>query len=289
MEPHSNITFCAAILKAYNDGCATHDGLELQLEHFKSRVVGIVTRNLGLYVSSPVAINFLGTLHTNDLYLGLACALQIEGAWDRFDSIYRKYIKDLAGFVLMTNNAAADLAEGVLADLFLPDHSGRSRIASYEGRSTLATWLRVIVNHRAINERVRPNRTYGIESIPDIADEVALYRMDTSLRACRYGRMIRESLQCSCQGLTSRERLILLLRYDDGLQLGQIARLLGVHQSTITRQIKRACAKLRERLVVNLSAKYSLDQAAIDECEQEMLENPSYSILALIEPRSVLM
>ncbi len=286
LRSYSNNSLRAAIVQAYQRGCAVHGGLELQLEHFKSHVIWVVKRNLEPDASSQAAINFIRTIHTNDLYLGLACARQTETAWDRFNTLYRKYIDDLATFATPTRNAAADLADSILADLFLPDHSGQSRIASYQGRSSLATWLRVIVNHRATNERKRlSNNTESLESIHDIADETALHRMAASLRACRYGRIIGESLRCSCQCLTDRERLILLLRYDNGLQLGQIGRLLGVHQSTITRQIEGACKKLREAVVANLLTKHKLDRAAIDECEADILDNPSYSILSLIEPK----
>jgi RNA polymerase sigma-70 factor len=289
MSYHSNSSNCAAIVQAYHRGCAVHGALELQLEHFKSHVIWVVKRNLEPGASSQEAINFIRTLHTNDIYLGLACARQTETAWDRFNTLYRKYIDDLATFATLTKTAAADLADSVLAELFLPDHSGQSRIASYQGRSSLATWLRVIVSHRATNERKRIcNNTDSIESIHDIADETGLYRMEASLRARRYGRIIGESLRSSCQCLTDRERLILLLRYDDGLHLGQIGRLLGVHQSTITRQIEGACKKLREAVVANLLTKHKLHRAAIDECEAEILENPSYSILSLIEPKPLL-
>jgi RNA polymerase sigma-70 factor len=286
MRSHSNSSVSAAIVQAYHHGCAVHGALELQLEHFKSHVIWVVERNLEPDASSQAAINFIGALHTSDLYLGLACARQTEAAWDRFNTLYRKYIDDLATSVTPTKNAAADLADNVLADLFLPDHSGQSRIASYQGRSSLATWLRVIISHRATNERKRlSNNTESLESIQDIADETALNKMAVSLRACRYGRVIGESLRYSCQCLTDRERLILLLRYDNCLQLGQIGRLLGVHQSTITRQIEGACKKLREAVIANLLTKHKLDRAAIDECAADILDNPSYSILSLIEPK----
>ncbi len=107
--------------------------------------------------------------------------------------------------------------------------------------------------------------------------------LEASLRACRYERIINDSFRCSCRCLTDRERLILLLRYDEELQLGQIARLFGVHQSTITRQLERACKKLRREVVARLSSKYHLDQAAISECQEDILENPSHSILAFIK------
>lgn len=288
MRSHSTSRICAAIDRAYCAGRAAHDGLLLHQEYFESHITSVITRSLGSDASSSAITNFISTLHTNDLYLALACAQKAEKAWDRFNTLYRKYINDLASFATL-RNSAADLADSVLADLFLPDNSGQSRIASYQGRSSLATWLRAIICHRATNERERLcNNTEGLESIQELADETALSRMNALLRSSRYGGVIRESLRCSCQCLSDRERLILLLRYGDGLQLGQIGRLLGVHQSTITRQIEGACKRLREAVVANLITEHKLDRAAIDECKADILENPCYSILSLIEPKPLL-
>jgi RNA polymerase sigma-70 factor (ECF subfamily) len=235
--------------------------------------------------SNPVRINFVRTLHTNDLYLALACARGSEAAWNRFTLMYSRYIQSAATFVTPPSSTPTEIADNVLVDLFLPGPSGRSRIGSYEGRSSLATWLRVVVTHHAANERERLRNSIGDPQVPDVPDELATSRMDASLRACRYGTMIRDALRSSCDCLTERERLILLLRYDEGLQFGQIARIFGVHQSTITRQIERACKRLREAVVTTLSTKYDLNSAAINECQEDILENPAYSVLAFLEPK----
>jgi RNA polymerase sigma factor (sigma-70 family) len=199
--------------------------------------------------------------------------------------MYGGFIQATANFVTPPSNTATEIADNVLVDLFLPGPSGQRRIGSYEGRSSLATWLRVVVIHHAANERERFRNRIGDPQVPDVPDELATSRMDASLRASRYGGMIRDALRSSCDCLTERERLILLLRYDDGLQFGQIARIFGVHQSTITRQIERACKRLREAVIATLSTKYDLNPAAINECQEDILENPDYSVLAFLEPK----
>jgi RNA polymerase sigma factor (sigma-70 family) len=181
-------------------------------------------------------------------------------------------------------DSAAELADNVLVDLFLPDASGDSRIASYEGRSSLATWLRVIVSHRATNERERLcNNMDGTDCIPEIVDQKSLWKMDASLRFVRYRDIIEDSFYYSCKSLTERERLLLLLRYDEGLRLGEIADLLSLHQSTITRQLIKIYKKLRIEMVMILSSKYHLDTAAIEECEEDILESSLHSILPYIK------
>lgn len=285
MNDYSNNDLSETIVQAYCTGSAMHGRLGVRLEEFKSNLIRILSKHLRTGASNSAAINFVKGLHTNDLYLGHACAQRNEMAWDRFTLIYSQYIRALASLVAVSNTAATDIADHVLVDLFLPRSSGQSRIASYEGRSSLATWLRVVVINHSINERERLGNKTGGMDILDFADEAAPLRMDASLRACRYERVIQDALRCSCLCLTDHERLILLLRYNDGLHLGYIARLFGVHQSTITRQLERACKKLREAVMMTLSSKHNLDPAAINECEEDILENPSYSVLDLLQLR----
>jgi RNA polymerase sigma-70 factor len=285
MDRNYEASLHSAIVEAYDAGHETHGELGLRIGAFQAHLTAAAQKWVGPFAGRRIAISFIQALHTDDLYLSVACAAGTNPAWERFNAVYGKYINDVACAITFTRDVAKDLASGVMVDLFLPDHSGRSRIASYEGRSSLATWLRVIVSHRATNERARRcNNTEGIDVIPDMADESALHRVDASLRACLYGEMIGESLKCSCNSLTDRERLVLLLRYDEELQLGQIARVLGVHQSTVSRQIERACEKLRKEVISNLSTKYKLNDASVDECREDILENPSYSFLSLIGP-----
>lgn len=285
MKSSSSGLLSDAIAEAYRTGYSSHGRLDLPLQDFEKRLSQVVNKHLGPEASAALSIDFIKTLHTTDLYLGFACARGSEAAWERLTVMYGAYIRTLAAFVTLGSNTASEVADNVLVDLFLPGPLGQSRIASYEGRSSLATWLRVVVSHHAANERQRFRNNMGSMNIPDIADESAPSRMDASLRASRYGRIIGDSLRYSCKCLTNRERLILLLRYEEELNLGQIARLLGVHQSTITRQLERACKRLREEVIGVLTKQYKLDPAAINECREDILENPSYSVLAVLKPR----
>jgi len=76
-----------------------------------------------------------------------------------------------------------------------------------------------------------------------------------------------------------------LWRYEDGLQLGQIAKLLGIHQSNVTRQLERMQSKLRDQVVAVLSTKHGLSRLAVKECLEDIIENPAHevSILELIK------
>jgi RNA polymerase sigma-70 factor (ECF subfamily) len=275
----------AFVARLYRNGHSCHGDLQVGLKEFAVQLWSIIEKSFGENATPDNAVRIINSLHGNDLYLAFACAQHSPVAWDRFTSIYRKYIHDLTAFVCPVKSMVYELAETILTDLFLPDRSGYSRIASYDGRSSLATWLRAVVCHRVINERERKSNgmTQLNEDIFEKADERALVSMEMALRSSRYQVLIKDSLERACNELTDRERLMLLLRYDNGLQLGQIGCLFGLHQSTITRQLERVQTKIRHAVVSILTHKYGLSQAAIDECMAEIVENPGYSLLVLIK------
>ena len=278
------IEFKNLIEQAYNDGYACHGDLRLDQKKFVLHLLWVVKKYVGSDLPSSAAIDFVAGLHVKDLYLAVACAHNSERAWRLFITIYQKHIVDLSYFLSPNPGAARELADNVLVDLFLPDRVGNSRIASYAGRSSLATWLRVIVTHRAINERdSKHNMLEHIECIPEIADAHSLKRIEAELRADRYEHIIKDCFEHACQSLTDNERLVLLLRYEQELQLSQIGRLLGIHTSTVARRLGQVQRKLRGEVMSVFACKYSFDQAAIEECLVDISENPSHSILALIK------
>jgi RNA polymerase sigma-70 factor len=229
-------------------------------------------------------MRFLSELHTADLYLTISCAQKSEAAWRQFENYFRKYLFDLAKRESANIEAARELADGVFADLFFDDRSQRPRIASYEGLCPLARWLRIVISNRAINERQRKYKDIEyFESTPDLLDENSLQRIELPLRANQYRCIVLDTFRGASSGLTQREQYILLLRYHYKLKEQEMGRLLGVHQSTVTRQLQRIYQKMRQEMMTILADRYQLRPAAIEECILDMLENPEYSLLECIK------
>jgi len=283
------------IANAYSDARMRFGDLGLELSAYAERIFSILHKHLGPSPSLNRAIEFVQQLNCRDLYLAAACAESglapdkrahatadhCGMAWKVLETRYKGLILDLVRFYSRRSFAAEDLANNILTDLFLPDRFGRSRIASYDGRSSLATWLRVVVCNRAINARRCRIPENTVELEPALPDKPALHNIELAVRAHRYGTILEDSLACACQGLTPRERLILLWRYQDGLQLGEIAQLLGIHQCNVTRQLERMQNKLRDDVTTILSGKHGLSQSAIHECLEDMVENPHHQIPVL--------
>lgn len=280
-EPEMMLTGLFA--QAYSDGFAIHGDIGLPPAAFESRLQKVIEKHLGSNPSAAKTRAFLRSLHTSDLYLAAGCSQPGDRAWRSFVATYQKYISDSARSVSSTADAGRDLAADVLSNLFLHDRSENSRIASFDGQQSLATWLLAIISHRAANETLRKWNTFErIDRLYDLTDRASLRRVEADLRANRYRATIGDCFKLASESLTTHERLVLLLRFDDGLRNTEIARQLDVHPSGVTRQLQHTCLKLKKRMISLLANKHRLGPAAIKECLADVLENPEHSIIVLI-------
>jgi RNA polymerase sigma-70 factor len=265
---------------AYQKGLLAHGDLDLPSEKYRDHIYAVLDKCLDPVSGENQRVDFVKQLHTDDLYLARGCADRGEKAWNRFDALYHKYLNDLIGYLCSLRHVASELMETVMIDLFLPDRSGRSRISSYDGRSSLSTWLRVVVTNRVINEGQRKSNTSRVDISGDFVDGSTVSCLDSRIAMSRYEGLIRESLRHACANLSVRERMILLWRFEDEHQLGDIASRLGVHQSTITRTVERIARKLKQQLISSLS-ECQLDKAAIEECITVLVDGNDHSISIL--------
>jgi RNA polymerase sigma-70 factor len=270
-------------LQAYQNAQSYHGKLDLEYEDYVSCLLPIITKYLGDQPQENLLIRFLSELHINDLYLTIACAQKKEAAWQQFDALYHDHIYEMARFECSNLDAALELSNNLLSDLYFSDRSNRPRIASYEGQSTLARWLRIVVAHRAINERARKgNHLESLDGLSDMADEKVHVLIESSIQANIYRPMILETFRGVSQRLSQREQYILLMRYEEEVQVKEIARVLGVHSSSITRQLQRIQEKMRLEVITILAESYHLSTQAIEECLRDMQENTEYSFFEYI-------
>lgn len=284
MTSPCELFFSNLLNRVYQNAYAVHGELDLDPQHFAERLRFLIKVHLGSDVSLASNLDCLRSLYAIDLYLSIACAQSSDAAWRRFLTLYEHHILECARFNLINRGAARELADSVIPDLCLPDASGKSRIASYDGSWPLITWLRAVVSHQAINQhKLRRNGFESMDSMRDVRDDKAVSRIDAALIANRYSAAIKDSFAVASASLTEHERHILLLRYDDALQVTEIATTLAVHPSTVTRQIQQAQAKLQKRIIRTLALEHHFGPAVIKECLTDILENPSHSLLASLK------
>ena len=271
------------IYQAHSKGRAFHGDIGLAPEGFAVNLRLVIDKHLGPVAVNSEVLSLCKGLCMLDLYLSFACASDNEAAWRRFSSVYDKYIHDVARFVCSTWDAARELGDSIAGHLFLPDRTGRSRIASYDGRCSLRTWLRTIVKNRAIDEReLRSNNNEPLDSTSDIADYSSLRKIDLATRASKYEAVIVDTLKQAVDTLSKEDRRLLALKYIEALNTGDLAISLGVHPTSVTRQLSRVQCKVRERVISILATRFLLSTFAIDECITDIVENPAHSILQFL-------
>jgi RNA polymerase sigma factor (sigma-70 family) len=214
--------------------------------------------------------------YVRDLELARQCAAGDEPAWERFVLEYRPLLYRAAD-ALDASGGARDLADSLYADLYGMPESGserRSLFRYFQGRSSLATWLRAVLAQRYV-DRLRAQKR--IEPLPD--EERASQRHDgregdpPDPDRSRHVELLREALARAVGRLDSRDRLRLACYYVQDLTLAETGRLLKEHEATVSRQLARTRRDLRKDVERQLREDAGLSDAQVAECFESASED----------------
>jgi RNA polymerase sigma-70 factor (ECF subfamily) len=198
---------------------------------------------------------FYRTLRLPELALAQACALGHESAWQRFFNLYQSPLTEAAVAITGSATLGHDLADSLYAQLFgLAATAGerRSPLATYSGRGTLLSWLRSILVQRHIDHHRRTHREIPLEVIEGSETHAAPPAVATPLPA-ELDRLTL-ALASTLEALAPEDRFLLTAYFLDEQTMLQIARLLHVHEGTVSRRLKRLTAELRKQLLHYLQA-----------------------------------
>jgi RNA polymerase sigma factor (sigma-70 family) len=219
--------------------------------------------------------------YARDLELARQCAAGEEPAWERFVLEYRPLLYRAAD-ALDASGGARDLADSLYADLYGMPEGGaerRSLFRYFQGRSSLATWLRAVLSQRYV-DRLRAQRR--LEPLPD--EDAALPLRHQGRHEERLGDppdpdrsrhvvLLRQALAGAVDRLDSRDRLRLSCYYVQDLTLAQTGRLLKEHEATASRQLARTRRDLRKDVERQLREDAGLSDAQVAECFESASED----------------
>jgi RNA polymerase sigma-70 factor (ECF subfamily) len=203
--------------------------------------------------TSPAEVRELhASLRLEDLALARACAQGSEAAWDRFLNRYRQKLYDAAAAITKEESTARELADSLYAELFgtrqAEDGQRVSKLISYTGRGSLEGWLRTVLAQNYVNEYRRQRRLVSFDEQTQ-TEEQSRKKVDTEVPAdCR----LEQATDAALLELSAEERMILASYYLDERTLAAIGRMLGVHESTISRRMGKITARLRKRILRGL-------------------------------------
>jgi RNA polymerase sigma-70 factor, ECF subfamily len=194
---------------------------------------------------------FWRSLHLRDLALARACACGDEAAWNTFLRELSGPMRQAAIAITRSASAGEDLADSLYAELFgLSERGGvrRSPLATYSGRGSLMGWLRATLAQRHVDRHRATHRESTLEgdNIPAAAsapqpDPQTLMHLSRALAV-------------TLGALSAEDRFLLSAYFLDGRTLLELARLLRVHEATISRRVRRLTDDVHRRLLKQLEA-----------------------------------
>jgi RNA polymerase sigma factor (sigma-70 family) len=209
--------------------------------------------------------------HSADLELARLCAEGDEHAWETFVSQFRPVLYRAAD-ALDPTQGARDIADSLYAELYGINNSGGERqslFRYYQGRSSLATWLRAVLAQRYV-DRVRIQQR--VEPLPD--QEVPRRSDDPDPDRARYVTLLRRALAAAVGRLTARDRLRLGCYYLQELTLVQTGRVMRESEATSSRRLARARQTIRRDVERQLREEAHLSEEQIAACFASVAEDP---------------
>ena len=218
---------------------------------------------------------YLAALHLEDLALAAACADGVETAWDHFVREHRPVLSRAADAIDRTGGAreAADSLYGELFGLTERDGERRSLFRYFHGRSSLATWLRVVLSQRYV-DGIR--RTRRLEPLPDedAAEAIPSRAPQTpEPERHRFVSLIGAAIAAAVGRLDAKDRLRLACYYAQDLTLAQIGRLLREHEATASRHLAKSRRAIRQDVEWQLR-RQGLSEAEVEECFASVAADP---------------
>jgi RNA polymerase sigma-70 factor (ECF subfamily) len=201
-------------------------------------------------------LEFWRDLKLEELALARACAAGHDPAWQAFLTRFREKLYDIARGITKEDSSARDLADSLYADLYgTSERDGRrvSRLNFYMGRGSLEGWLRTVLAQEFVN---RYRKTKRLVSLEEQAEEGVQFSAvpssaPTSPLDSRLGAALDEALG----QLADQDRLVLASYYLDDRTLTEIGRMVGVHESTISRRLEKLLKALRKHILAGLVAR----------------------------------
>jgi RNA polymerase sigma-70 factor (ECF subfamily) len=195
---------------------------------------------------------FFLSLRIDELALARACAAGSNSAWEIFLTRYREKLYLSALRIAREDSTARELADTLYADLYgtsTRDGVRVSKLASYTGRGSLEGWLRTVLAQEYVN---RYRRTKRLVSLDEESEEGFQFRAPDPEPLPPADQRLARATDEALAFLGAEDRMILSAYYLDGRTLAEIARMLGVHESTISRKLDKLAKSLRKQILAAL-------------------------------------
>jgi RNA polymerase sigma-70 factor (ECF subfamily) len=222
--------------------------------------------------SAEQKAGFCAGLRLEELALARACAAGNEQAWQDFISRYRQKLHRMALHITHDDAHAAELADSLFADLYGVNardgnRTRNSKLLSYTGRGSLEGWLRTVMAQEFVNRYRKQKRTVSLEEQTEEGMQLAAAVPEP---ACTSDQRLEAATDEALAELSSEDRFTLASYYLDERTLAEIARTLGLHESSVSRRLDRLSAGLRKRILAGLRTRGMSQAQAAEALETDV-------------------
>lgn len=175
--------------------------------------------------------------HLADLALARACAAGHEAAWKRLLDLYQQRLQTFALSLTREPGAACELADSLYASLY----SSREKLLSYSGRGPLEGWLRAVLAQEHVN-RIRQQRRF----VPLQEEPGAVITTKQDGQDCD---LLSRAVHKAFASINAEQAFLLSAYFLDNRTLAEIGRILGLHESSVSRRLEKSTQTLRKRIL----------------------------------------
>jgi RNA polymerase sigma-70 factor (ECF subfamily) len=206
----------------------------------------------------------LAELHASDLYLACGCALRDPRALEAFERLFLAKIPAYVAQLSLPPTAVDEVRQTLAEKLLVASGERAPKIGDYAGRGALDAWMRIAAIRSALSQVRREKNFLPLQDNSD--GEVLTPRFDPEIEMIKVRHRVdfEKALREALASLEPRDRNVLRLHFLDGLGIGEIGVVYGVHRTTVSRWLALAQAKVLENTRQLLRERLRLDPR---ECE----------------------
>jgi len=238
--------------------------LAVSRDEFAQLLLEVLRRILPENATAQAQTDLIKSLRLKDLVLARACARGNSKAWDYFLSHYREKLYLAAAAIARDEVRGRELADSLYADLYgtrqQEDGKRVSKLDSFLGRGSLEGWLKTILAQEYVNRFRQQRKLVAFDDA--LESPVQTDVGDPSLPARQVA--LQTATDAVLDGLDDEERFLLAAYYLDQRTLAEIGRMLGMHESTVSRRLDKITARLRKQIIGRL-CKEGVPQRAAEE------------------------
>jgi RNA polymerase sigma-70 factor (ECF subfamily) len=259
----------AALRRVLTEGEGAFPGVALPLEELVRRLA-----------ARGAPIGRAPALHAADLYLACACEARVRGAVEAFERAYLTQLGASLARLRLPEDAVDEVRQVLREKLLVGSRGAAPKIAEYDGRGALASWVRVIALRVAIDLRRQGSR--AAEQHGPRPDERAALDPETGYLKTRYRSALGEAIRDAVRALGAEERETLRLHFVDGLSLDRQAEVLGIHRATVARRLAATRRALKVDARRRLRAALGVSEAEVDSVIRLVRSQIDLSLPALL-------